>query len=372
MRYYLSAPFGLEGVVKNEVKKMDIKVESTNKGYVIANSKLSDMAYLNMNLRVASRVYLILAEFKARNFDELYDNMYNVNFEDYILKNSNVIFNAKSFKSKLFSLRDIQRISKKAYIQRYKNVYNLNYYEEGAKDYSVTVRIEKDNVYVLLDTSGDALHKRFWRKSSVDAPIRENFAAGLIMLSRYFGKGAFIDPMCGSGTFVIEAAMISKNIAPGINRSFSYDSWGLINRKDILNIKNKLQSMQKNDFEFPIEGYDISNKAIEATLNNAKSLELDDICIKQRAIKDFKSDYKGATVVSNFPYGKRLLDNNKVEKLELEFNENVLSNDSWFVNVLSSNDKYPYTQSRKASKIRKFLNGQIATYFYEFKPITRW
>ncbi len=372
MKFYISSPYGMEGIVKNEIKKMNLKVLSTNKGYVVVESKLSDLALLNMNLRVASRVYIILNEFIARNFDELYDNIRNTTFEDYMLKSSCAVFNAKSYKSKLYSLRDIQRISKKAYIDRYKSVYNVSLYEEGSKTYKIDVRIEKDNAMILLDTSGEALHKRAWRTSSVKAPIRENVAAGLIMLSRYFGKGAFIDPMCGSGTFAIEAAMISKNLAPGMNRKFAYDSWGLVNQREILLVKHKLKSLEKESLEFPVEGYDIDERAISISKENARNIGLKEVFFKQRAIKDFKSEYEGATVVTNFPYGERLLDEQKIKTLEIDFNNNVLAKDTWGVNILTANDRYPYTDNRRAKKIRKFLNGQIQTYFYEFPAIKRW
>ncbi len=371
MKFYLSAPYGMEGIVKNEVKKMNLKVISTNKGYVIVESKLSDLVLLNVASRVASRVYIVLNEFNARSFDELYDNIRNTAFEDYMIKGSSVIFNAKSYKSKLYSLRDIQRISNKAFIDRYKDVYRVAY-DGGKRTYQINVRIEKDHVMVLLDTSGESLHKRAWRDASVKAPIRENVAAGLIMLSRYFGKGAFIDPMCGSGTFAIEAAMISKNLAPGMNRSFLYESWGLVNQKDIRNIKAKLKALEKTDIEFPIEGYDINERAIAIAKQNAHNIGLECITFKQRAIKDFTSSYEGATVVVNFPYGERLLDKEKIAVLEKEFNETVLAKDTWGVNVLSANDRYPYTETRKANKVRKFLNGQIQTYFYEFPSIKRW
>ncbi len=372
MKFYLSSPYGMEGALKNEIKKMGLAVSETKKGYVVAESKLSNLVLLNMNSRVASRVYIILNEFVARNFDELYDNIRNTFFEDYIMKNSRVIFHAKSFKSRLYSLRDIQKITKKAYIDRYKSVYNISAYQDGIKEYTIIIKIEKDKVMVLLDTSGDALHKRFWRTDSVAAPIRENLAAGLILLSRYFGKGAFIDPMCGSGTFAIEAAMISKNIAPGINRKFAYDSWGLINQREILLIKNQLKTNEKNEMEFPIEGYDIDERAINISKNNSRNIGLKGITFKQRALKDFKSDYEGAIVVTNFPYGQRLLDKEKVKKLESEFNRYVLDKDTWSVNILTANDRYPYTEKRRAKKIRKFLNGHIETYFYEFPSIKRW
>ncbi len=372
MKFYVSSPYGMEGVVKNEIKKMGLKVLSTNKGYVIVESKLSSLVLLNMNSRVASRVFLVLNEFEARSFDELYDNIKGTAFEDYMLKNSKIIFNAKSYKSKLYSLRDIQSISNKAYIDRYKDVYGLSTYQDGVKMYSITIRIEKDHVMVLLDTSGEALHKRSWRTSSISAPIRENVAAGLIILSRYFGKGAFIDPMCGSGTFVIEAAMLSKNIAPGLKRKFAYESWGMINQREIVLVKNKLSSQVRDSLEFPVEGYDIDEKAIHISKNNARNIELEDVFFKQRAVKDFKSRYEGATVVTNFPYGERLLDKKKIDILEREFNSTILSKDTWSVNILTSNDRYPYTDKRRARKIRKFLNGQIQTYFYEFPAIKRW
>ncbi len=372
MKFYLSSPYGMEGVVKNEIKKMDVKVVETKKGFVVAESKLSNLALLNMNSRVASRVYIVLNEFVARSFDELYDNIKKTFFEDYIMKNSTVVFHAKSYKSALYSLRDIQKIAKKAYIDRYKHVYSVSSYQDGVKEYSITIKIEKNNVMVLLDTSGESLHKRFWRTESVAAPIRENVAAGLILLSRYFGKGAFIDPMCGSGTFAIEAAMISKNIPPGINRKYAYDSWGLINQKEILFIKNRLTTSIKEELEFPVEGYDIDERAIQISKKNASNLGLKDIVFKQRAVKDFASDYEGATVVTNFPYGQRLLDQEKVKMLELAFNKNILAKDTWGIHILTANDRYPYTENRRATKIRKFLNGHIETYFYEFPAIKRW
>lgn len=371
-KIFISTPFGFEKIAKNEIKLMNIKILKTAKSHLIVEGGFNELTLLNLNLRVASRVFVVLNSFKALSFDDLYEGINESKIEDFLDVNDRFIVNALSIKSKLFSLRSIQSIVKKSMVDRLKKVYKTTLLEENQKEFNFLLRIENDNAYFLIDTSGESLHKRGYRFKTTYAPIRENFAAGLILLSRYFGKGAFIDPLCGSGTFLFEAMLISRNIAPGLFRNFKFEEFKYYDDKIIKNNKNILYSQIK-DQEFEIEGYDIDKRSVDIANYNLKNFKFtQSVVVKQRALSDFSSDYKGANVIANFPYGERLLEKEKVEELEKVFNDIILSNDTWKVSILSSNDRYPYTETRRANRIFRFLNAKINTYYYIFNSIARW
>ncbi|PID82414.1 MAG: RNA methyltransferase [Clostridiales bacterium] len=373
MKFLATIAFGLEGVLKNELILLGMDVKSTNMGSVVYEGKIDSLVWANSCLRTPDRIYWVLDEFEALSFDELFENILNYPFEDIMPSNAKIIVNAKSYKSKVYSLRDIQKISKKAIVKRFSNKKGIKYMDETGEEYPILVKIEKNHVYLLLDTTGIPLHKRGYRRDSRLAPIRENFAAGLILLSRWFGKGVFIDPMCGSGTIAIEAALIGKNIPPGINRKFLFEKWGILSKKDVDKNRQSIKSGIKNDISLEIRASDIDKTAIKYAKNNAKNAGVSkDIVFANRDISDLKTEFTGGTVVTNMPYGKRLGTEEELKNLEKMVDEKILTLETYRLGILSANDRFSQHKKRKVSKVRKFYNARIETFFYQYEPTKRW
>ncbi len=373
MKFLATIAYGLEGVLKNELILLGMDVKSTNMGSVVYEGKMDSLIWANSCLRTPDRIYWVLDEFDALSFDELFENIVNYPFEDIMPSNSKIIVNAKSYKSKVYSLRDIQKISKKAIVKRFENKRGIRFMDETGEEYPILVKIEKDHVYLLLDTTGLPLHKRGYRRDSRLAPIRENFAAGLILLSRWFGKGVFIDPMCGSGTIAIEAALIGRNIPPGINRKFLFERWGIISKKEIDREREVIKAGIKEGVPLEIRASDIDKTAIKYAKNNAKNAGVSsDIIFANRDIADFKTEFTGGTVVTNMPYGKRLGTEDELKALEKKVEEKILSLETYRLGILSANDKFSHNKKRRFSKVRKFYNARIQTFFYQYEPIKRW
>lgn len=373
MKFLASSAFGLEGVLKNELVLLGMDILETQMGSVVFKAPLDSLIWTNSSLRTSDRVYWILDEFKAYSFDELYDSLIKYPFEDLMPTNAKIIINAKSFKSKLYSLRDIQKIGKKAIVDRFFRKKGIRYMDETGKSYPFLIKIDRDKVYLLLDTSGEALHKRGYRLDTRLAPIRENFAASLILLSRWFGKGIFHDPLCGSGTIPIEAALIARNIAPGLNRKFLFESWNILDKNYIRNEREKMKSNIKTDIDVEIRGSDIDKTAIVFSKRNAKKARVkDDINFNVKDISLFETEFTGGTIVTNMPYAVRISTNEEIEKLEKVIEDRLLSLETYRIGILSGNDKFSRNKKRRANKVRKFYNGKIETFFYQYEATKRW
>lgn len=370
MRYLATTGLGIEGILKNEIMLLGMMVDQVEPGYVIYEGKDDDFILSNLSLRTADRVFLILDEFRAETFDELFDSLVEYPFEDLLGEDANVIVNAKSYQSELFSLRNIQQISKKAIMTRLGRVYGLNELPETGPTYPVMIRIDRNLVRVLLDTSGEPLHRRGYRISGKLAPIRENLAASLVLMSRFFGKGPFIDPMCGSGTIAIEAAMIARDIPPGHQRSFIFEDWFETNRAEI---QEELMSRVKPEAEFPIQGFDIDPAAIRLAVKNAKSAGVyRDIELAQGDVKDFTTEQIGGTIVTNAPYGARMGSDKEVQELESALVDRLLSLETFRLGLLLGNQSFSRGLKRRTNKVRKLYNGRLVTYFYQFEPTRKW
>lgn len=307
------------------------------------------------------------------SFDELFEFVGRYPFEDIMPAKAQIIVNAKSYRSKLYSLRDIQSVSKKAIVNRYFRKKGLKYLDETGLAYSFMVRIEKDHAYLLLDSSGEPLHRRGYRQQHNQAPLRENVAAGLLLLSRYFGKGDFLDPLCGSGTIAIEAAMIASDRAPGLDRRFSCEDWGLLERGLSRELRDQLKEKTKEP-DFKLMAYDKDPRAITMARRNAKAAKVKlELAVQDlKDLKDLKGLSPGGTLVTNMPYGERMGTPEEIEALEAHMAEQMKGLETWRMGILSGNPNFARQAGLRANKVRKFYNGQIETWFYQYEPRKRW
>lgn len=310
-----------------------------------------------------------MGSFHASTFDELFEGTKSLPWERYIPENGRFwVTKATSIKSRLFSPSDIQSIMKKAMVERMKAKYNLNWFSEDGAEFPVRVTIMKDEVVVGLDTSGNSLHKRGYRQSTVKAPITETLAAALILLTPWNKNRILVDPFCGSGTFPIEAAMIGANIAPGMNRSFTAESWThLIPKKAWYHAINEAEDLIVRDCDMDIQGYDISHDAIKAAMENARMADIDHLIhFQQRPVKDLSHRKKYGFIITNPPYGRRLEGTDEMPALYREIGEAYQKLDSWSLYLITAYEDAERYIGKKANKNRKIYNGMMRTYFYQY------
>ncbi len=367
IKYVITSTFGLEKITKTELIRLGYKINLVENGSITTEGTIDAIADLNINLRTADRVYIELAKFKAESFDELFDKIYNIPFEEHLSANAKFPIIAKSVKSKLFSKSDIQKISKKAIVKRLTNDYGINYFPEDEETCQINVNIHKDVVSVLLNTSGDALNKRGYRTKQTDAPLKETLAAGLILLSNWNHKKTMIDPMCGSGTLPIEAAMIELNIAPGLNRKFAAEDFIFV-PQNLFELK-KLQAKEniKENINLKIFAMDIDPKAIEIAKENAKNAGiLNQINFSVADIKDLKIINDFGCLITNPPYGKRLGQDKEVLNIYKTIGEKIKTCDKYSTFVLTSNEQFEKEFGKKSTRNRKLYNGNIKCYYYQY------
>ena len=361
--------FGLEAVLKREIQDLGYEIINVEDGRVTFAGDASAICRANVFLRTAERVLLKVGSFKAVTFDELFERTKEIPWEKYIPEDGKFwVAKAASVKSKLFSPSDIQSIMKKAMVNRMKQHYHIDWFEENGASYPVRVFLMKDIVTVGIDTSGVSLHKRGYRQLSSKAPITETLAAALILLTPWKKDRIFIDPFCGSGTFPIEAAMIAANIAPGMNRSFTAEEWtNLIPRKLWYEAVDEANSLIDDDIEVDIQGYDIDAEVIKAARENAKRAGVDHmIHFQQRPLSDLSHPKKYGFIISNPPYGERLEDKKDLPALYRQIGERYKALDSWSMYLITAYEEAEKYIGKKADKNRKIYNGMIKTYYYQF------
>lgn len=359
--------FGLESVVKSELMDlgyMDLTVEN---GKITFEGTAFDICRVNINLRCAERIYIKLKEFKATDFDQLFDNINEIPWDEYLPKDGKYIVNAKSVKSELYSLSAIQSISKKSIIEKLKESYKIDTFKEDGDKYPILISITKDITEILIDTSGDGLHKRGYRTKTSRAPLRETLAAALVKLSYWKPDRTFIDPFCGSGTIVIEAALIGKNIAPGLLRRFAGDNFKFI-KKDMWKKARKEALLNANyDQELKIIGTDIDPDILKIARENAERANVaDDIHFQEHDVADISSADKYGYIVCNPPYGERMNNKSEVANLYRKTKKAFDSLDTWSYGIITSFSNFENTFGKKANKKRKLYNGTIKTYFYKY------
>ncbi|MBC9706705.1 MAG: class I SAM-dependent RNA methyltransferase, partial [Enterococcus sp.] len=327
-------------------------------------------ATANLWLRTADRVKIVVGEFDAYTFDELFENVKALPWEDFLPLDAAFPVAGKSIKSKLYSTPDCQAITKKAIVERLRTYYHrpasVPLTETGAH-FQLEVALLKDHVMVTLDTTGPSLFKRGYRLEKGGAPLKENMAAALVMLTNWRKDRPFYDPVCGSGTLCIEAALIGHNIAPGFNREFACESWDWFSQEIMENVRSAAEEKADYDIELDITGSDINGRMIEIAKANAEEIGLgSSITFKQQAVKDFKTDKEYGVIVANPPYGERLGEEETVRKLYKEMGDVFRPLKTWSKYILTSDLAFEEFYGQKATKKRKLYNGALRTDLFQY------
>lgn len=363
-----TSTFGLEAVVKREIESL---------GYKILRSEDAKITYLgderavvrsNLWLRCADRVLIKMAEFEALEFEDLFQTIKGLPWEEWIPIDGNFKVNCSSVKSKLFSMRSCQSVSEKGIIERLRETYGIDHFEKTGAEYVVKVTLLKDRATITLDTTGTGLHKRGYRQSAVEAPIKETLAAAMVQLSFWKEGRLLLDPCCGSGTIPIEAAMIGRNIAPGLNRRFASEKWDIIPDELWKEERKKAFSEIRHDSDIKIAGYDINPHAIEAAMENAADAGVDDcIVFKRMNMEEMEAKETSGVIITNPPYGERIGEKEQIKKIYNKLKDFTKENPTWSLFVITP-DKTIEKQifGREADRRRKLYNGNIEVCYYQF------
>ena len=369
--YELVVPchFGMEAVTKREIYDLGYEITRVEDGRITFEGDAEAICRANVFLRSAERVLLLVGRFKATTFEELFQGIKALPWEEYIPQDGKFwVKKASSIKSKLFSPSDIQSIAKKAMVERLKGVYKTDWFTEDGVAYPIRIFLLKDEVMVALDTSGDSLHKRGYRLQTSKAPITETLAAALIMLTPWRKDRILVDPFCCSGTFTIEAAMMAANIAPGMNREFTAEAWTNIIPKQLwYDTVQEAQDMVDTDIEVDIQGYDLDGEVVKAARENAKRAGVDHLIhFQQRDVAKLSHPKKYGFIITNPPYGERLEEKADLPALYTTIGDVYKNLDSWSMYMITSYEDAERYVGKKADKNRKIYNGMIKTYFYQF------
>lgn len=358
---------GIESIVGNELKHLGYKVNVEN-GRVRFDGDVADIAKTNLWLRTVDRIKIVVGEFTAKTFEELFQGVESLNWEDFLPLDAEFPVAGKSQKSTLHNVPSVQAITKKAIVTKMSTVYHrrTKLPETGAL-YPIEVAINKDKVLITLDTTGSSLFKRGYRVNKGGAPLKENMAAALVLLARWYPEMPFVDPVCGSGTIPIEAALIGCNIAPGLKRNFAFENWDWVDKDIVKQAREQAQAAIKKDVDLDISGYDIDGSMIEIAKENAVQAGVQDIVnFKQMAVKDFKTDKINGVIVANPPYGERLSDKEHVHQLYQQMGKLYQPLTSWSKYILTSDLQFEQFYGTKATKRRKLYNGSLRTDFFQY------
>ena len=356
---------GIEAVVKRELLRLGYEPSGANLGRIEFEGTFEDVLRANVFLRSANRVRIVLSKFKAETFDELFDGIFAMRWQDVLTKDAKIVVDAKSVKSKLFALSAVQSIVKKAIISKLSTVYNCSLNESGAA-YCIEAAIVDDVVTVTLDTSGEGLHKRGYRTYLGDAPIRETLAAAMIQLSVWNPDRPLIDPFCGSGTIPVEASLIGLDIAPGMNRNFACEQFA-----NAPKVREKVQeeALQriKRDRQLHISGFDINKDAIKLAFKHAERAGVkDNIHFQVQDMRDLSSKYAHGVIITNPPYGERLMKEDELKALYRDFGKVTAKLDEWCVYAITSYRAFEKYFGRRADKVRKLYNSELECNFYQY------
>lgn len=361
--------FGLEAVLKREILDLGYEISRVEDGRVTFLGDAEAIAVANVFLRSAERILLKVGCVHAETFDELFEATKALAWEEYLPADAKFwVAKATSVKSRLFSPSDIQSIVKKAVVERLKGVYHVNWFAEDGAAYPIRIAFMKDEAVIGLDTTGESLHKRGYRKFTAKAPISETLAAALIMLTPWKKDRILVDPFCGSGTFPIEAAMMAANIAPGMNRSFLSEQWmNLMEKRMWYDAVEEAQDLIDDSVQTDIQGYDIDAEVLRAARENARLAGVDHLIhFQQRPVSELNHPKKYGFVITNPPYGERIEDRENLPALYREIGQAFGRLDSWSEYVITSYDQAEKYIGKKADKNRKIYNGMIKTYYYQF------
>ena len=369
--YDLVAPchFGLEAVLKKEIYDLGYEITSVQDGRVFFAGDADAIARANICLRTAERVLLQVGSFTATSFEELFEGTRAIAWEEFLPFNARFwVTKASSVKSKLFSPSDIQSVMKKAMVERMKTTYHLETFPESGASYPVRVFLMKDVVSVCIDTTGESLHKRGYRKLQGEAPIAENLAAALLKLTPWKGDRILVDPFCGSGTIPIEAAMMAAEIAPGMHRQFTAEAWtNLIGRRAFSDVREEMASLVKKDVVTDIQGYDVDGALIDVARQNAQAAGVEHLIhFQKRDVADLSHRKPYGFIVTNPPYGERIGDAEVIGALYRTLGERFRAMEDWSMYVITSFADAERYLGKKAVKNRKIYNGMIKTYYYQY------
>lgn len=369
MELIVPCHFGLEAVLKREITDLGYDISRVEDGRVTFLGDEDAVCRANIFLRTAERVLIKVGSFHAETFDELFEGTKALPWEEYIPRDGRFwVTKAASVKSRLFSPSDIQSIMKKAMVRRLGEAYGISWFEETGQSFPVRVFLYKDEVTVGLDTTGESLHKRGYRRLTAKAPIAENLAAALIMLTPWNRERILVDPFCGSGTFPIEAAMMAANIAPGMNRSFRAFDWKhLIPPKMWYECLDEAREEIDMEIETDIQGYDIDPEMIRISRENAKLAGVEELIHFQvRPLEQLSHSKKYGFIITNPPYGERIEEKKNLPELYRMIGERYRSLDSWSMYLITSYENAQKDIGRNADKNRKLYNGMLKTYFYQY------
>ena len=358
---------GLEKLVGDEIRRLGLKDVQVENGRVLCRGELSDLARLNINLRCGARVLLVLGRFPARSFEELFQGTRAIPWEEYLPRDAAFPVKGYSISSQLHAVPACQSIIKKAMVERMKAHYGLEQFPEDGVKYQVRFSLFKDEAMICLDSSGEGLYKRGYRAVGVEAPLRETLAAAMVTLSRFRGRDPFCDPFCGSGTIAIEAALAAKGRAPGISRNFSAEKWPCL-PSGIWSVEREAARAREYNGDYHIFASDIDPKAVEISRANAKRAGV------ERLIEFFVADARGfsrpterGVIVTNPPYGERLLEKREAERLYADFGRALAKAQGWELYLLSSHTELERCLGRSADRKRRLYNGMIRCELYIYK-----
>lgn len=362
-----TATFGLEAIVAREVKRLgygDVKVENAR---VTFRGDESAICRSNLWLRSADRVFIKMGEFQALTFEELFEKTKALPWGDILPENANFPVEGKSVKSKLFSVPNCQAIVKKAIVEKMKEKYKKEWFEEDGPRYTIEVGLLKDIATLTIDTSGAGLHKRGYREAASEAPLKETLAAAMVDLSFWNPDRILMDPFCGSGTIPIEAAMIGRNMAPGLRREFASEHWPIIPKKLWSQAREEAEDAIDRSKEFRILASDIDGRVLRTARNNAKLAGVEDfVAFQTLPASEIRSRKKYGCIITNPPYGERIGEKKEVEKLYREMGQVFGQLDTWSFYVLTSHEGFEGLFGRKADRKRKLYNGRLKVDYYQF------
>ena len=351
--------FGVEGLVADELRRMHMQNVRAEDGRVFFTGTFADCAAVNLSLRCGERVLMELAAFPVRSFDELFEGVRAIPWENILPRDAAFPVTGYCLDSALFSVPDCQRIIKKAVVERMKSRYHLERFPETGAEYKIRFSIRKDLVSVCLDTSGTALHKRGYRPAHTEAALRETLAAAMVKLARYRGRGDFCDPFCGSGTIAIEAALAALNRAPGLYRDFAAENWSFIDPSVWQQARADAIAKEYSG-DYHIYASDLDPRAIEIARENAVRAGVDHlISFSVADARIFSRQTDRGVIVTNPPYGERLLDQKQAEALYRDFGAALSGQQNWSLYLLSSHTEFERCFGREADKKRKLYNGMI-------------
>lgn len=362
-----TATFGLEAVVKREVINLGYSEVKVADGKVHFQAEEKDIAYSNLWLRTADRVLLKMGEFKALTFSELFDQTKNLPWHEWITEDGKFTVTGNSVKSQLFSVPDCQAIVKKAIVENLKEKYEKDWFPETGAEFTIKVSLLNDIATLTIDTSGSGLHKRGYREQALVAPLKETLAAALVELSFWNKDRILLDPFCGSGTIPIEAALLAKNIAPGLNRSFASESWPRLDSSIWKQARKEAYHAIKQDLSLKIFASDIDSQAIKLAQNNAYEAGVDDcIHFSVQPVAKIRLKEKYGILICNPPYGARIGEKEEMKKIYQQLGRLFAQNPSWSAYIISAEEELENLYGRKADRKRKLFNGNIKVDYYQF------